>query len=125
MRRQRPSEKVERLRAARQDWAEALRSRCARWADDNTERLRGADPDVPEALDDRAQDNWRSLITIADLVGGGWPALSRAAAIGLCAPRAGQDESKGILLLTAIREVFDQEYSDTIASSLLIERLGT
>ncbi len=38
MRRKRPGESVERLRADRQGWAEALRSRCARWAADHTTR---------------------------------------------------------------------------------------
>ena len=109
MRRRRASESIERLRADRQGWAEALRPRCARWAADNVEHLRGADPDMPEALDDRAQDNWRSLIAIADLVGGDWPLRARAAAVALCAPRAGQEETKGVLLLRAIREVFEQE----------------
>ena len=123
MRRKRAGENVERLRADRQGWAEALRSRCARWAADSAEKLRGADPDMPNVLDDRAQDNWRSLVAIADLVGGDWPARARAAAIALCAPRAGQEETKGVLLLRAIREVFEQVHRDTIASSLLVERL--
>jgi putative DNA primase/helicase len=123
MRRKRAGESVERLRADRQHWAEALRSHCARWAADNIECLRNGDPEMPKVLDDRAQDNWRPLIAIADLVGGDWPVRARAAAIALCAPRAGQEETKGILLLRAIREVFDQEDCETIASSLLVERL--
>ncbi len=123
MRRKRTGENVERLRADQQGWAEVLRSGCARWAADNTERLRGADPEMPNALDDRAQDNWRPLITIADLVGGDWPARARAAAIALCAPRAGREETKGVLLLRAVREVFERGHCDSIASSLLIDRL--
>ncbi len=78
---------------------------------------------MPDMLDDRAQDNWRSLIAIADLVGGDWPARARAASVALCAPRAGQEETKGVLLLCAVREVFDREGRDTIPSSLMIERL--
>ena len=109
MRRKRPGENVERVRADRQGWAAALRSRCVRWAADNTERLRGADPEMPSVLDDRAQDNWRPPIAIADLVGEDWPTRARAAAVALCAPRAGQEETKGVLLLRAIREVFEKD----------------
>jgi len=123
MRRKRACEYVERLRTDQQGWAEMLRSCCARWAADHTEQLRGADPEMPNILDDRAQDNWRSLIAIADLVGGDWPMRARAAAVALCAPRAGQEETKGVLLLRAIREVFEREDRDSIGSSLLVECL--
>lgn len=123
MRRKRAGETVERLRADRQGWAEALRSRCARWAADHVERLREIDPDMPEVLDDRAQDNWRPLIALADLVGGEWPARARAAAVTISAPRAAQEESKGVLLLRSIKEVFDREPRESIPSSVLIERL--
>jgi uncharacterized protein DUF3631 len=38
---------------------------------------------MPDALHDRAQDNWEPLIAIADLAGGGWPKLARDAASAL------------------------------------------
>ncbi len=87
MRRRRAGEIIERLRADRQSRAEVLRSRCARWAADNTERLRGADPDMPEVLDDRAQDNWRPLIAIADLVAGETGPCEPAPPLSRCVPR--------------------------------------
>ena len=61
MRRKKPSEEVERLRADRQEWAEVLCAKCFRWADDTIDRLRNADPEIPDQLDDRSQDNWRPL----------------------------------------------------------------
>ncbi len=64
---------------------------------------------MPAVLDDRAQDNGRPIIAIADKAGGDWPGRARAAAVALCATRAGQEETKGVLLLRAIREVFEQE----------------
>ena len=62
MKRKRADEKVERFRADRLNWAISLKSRCARWAADHIEGLRDADPELPDELDDRAQDNWRALI---------------------------------------------------------------
>ena len=53
----------------------------ARWAADNKERLVDADPLIPEALNDRAMDNWRPLLAIADAVGGTWPERARNAAL--------------------------------------------
>src|SRR5262249_8719789 len=37
------------------------------------------DPEIPDALDDRAADNWRPLLAIADLAGGAWPRRARGA----------------------------------------------
>ena len=42
------------------------RRKAARWVKDNLEALRRADPEVPQELHDRACDNWRPLIAIAD-----------------------------------------------------------
>jgi hypothetical protein len=50
-----------------------LRRRAARWAADHLGELRGADPEVPGELGDRAADNRRPLLAIADLAGGEWP----------------------------------------------------
>ena len=122
--RKRTDEKVERLRADRQDWAEALQSRCARWAADNIERLRDADPKMPEELDDRAQDNWRPLVAIADQVGGVWPMRARTAAIAMSVPRAAKKMSRGIRLLRDIRLAFDEKKVETIAPEKLVKALG-
>ena len=47
------------------------------------ETLRTARPALPEALNDRAQDNWEPLLGIADLAGGDWPKAARDAALEL------------------------------------------
>jgi len=59
-----------------------LARQVARWAKDHRVKLKAADPPLPEALSDRAQDNWRPLVAIADAVGGEWPRKARAAADG-------------------------------------------
>src|SRR5262245_21846349 len=57
MRRKKPTDKVSRLR--RRDCAETfdtIKRMLRRWAQDNTDRLKGSDPALPEALHDRAGD---------------------------------------------------------------------
>lgn len=123
MKRKRPSEKVERLRADQLAWATELQSRCARWAVDQLEQLRDADPHLPDELDDRAQDNWRPLVAIADQVGGGWPQMARAAAVAISAPLKADKASRGVQLLQDIRLVFDQEQVSAIAPEKLVAAL--
>ncbi len=72
---------------------------------------------------DRAQDNWRPLIAIADLVGGDWPGLTRAAAVALCAPGASQEETAGVLLLRDIRQVFDDRRCAIAPPEFLVDCL--
>jgi len=72
-----PGAKVERLRKRDNERCAGLRSQAARWAEDNFDKLVDPDPQVPDALNDRAADNWRPLLAIADLVGGEWPQLAR------------------------------------------------
>ncbi len=123
MKRKRADEKVERLRADRLTWADELKSRCSRWADDNLESLRTADPELPDELDDRAQDNWRSLIAIADLVGEGWPQKARAAATTISAPQRTEKVSRGAQLLRDIHLVFEQEQVAALAPDKLLTAL--
>jgi len=84
MKRRKPGEKVKRFRLRKVGPApEILRRKTHRWAQDNMEMLKDADPEVPEELNDRAQDNWRPLLAIADLTGGPWAAAARKAALKL------------------------------------------
>ena len=104
LRRRGVGEQVERWRADRAHHLADLMRRCARWAADHLEDLRAADPDVPEQLHDRAADNWRPLLAIADQAGGEWPARARAAAVTLSAGAAA--EGRREMLLADIRAVF-------------------
>ena len=65
---------------------------------------------MPAELGDRAQDCWRPLLAIADALGGGWPAIARKAAVALSGvtPESNEDASHRVLLLTHIREIFDE-----------------
>src|SRR5262249_56183375 len=78
---------VERLRKRDSSEFKRLRSQAARWAADHGLKLIDADPPVPDTLHDRAADNWRPLLAIADLAGGDWPALAPKPASALPALR--------------------------------------
>ncbi|MGH6673880.1 MAG: DUF3631 domain-containing protein [Xanthobacteraceae bacterium] len=116
MRRRRPDEAVERLRADRCPELDVLGRKAARWAADNIEGLRSADPDVPACLQNRAADNWRPLIAIADAAGGDWPARVRQIAEH-AAGAADAAQSDAVLLLTDIRSLFADTKSDQLKSA--------
>jgi Protein of unknown function (DUF3631) len=115
-----PGAKVERLRKRDNEWFAALRSHAARWAADNSEKLADPDPQIPDALNDRAADNWRPLLAIADLAGGEWPQLARQACLTLSGEA--QEESLGLMLLADCRAAFGND--DVIRSAELVTRLS-
>ena len=84
MRRKRPDESVTPYRADRDGPSlDELARKCARWAQDNLQNLKGADPVMPKQLNNRAADNWRPLFAIADAIGGDCPDKARRAALVL------------------------------------------
>lgn len=122
LRRRGAGEQVERWRLDRAHLLEPLVRRCARWAADHLTDLGDADPVVPGQLHDRAADNWRPLLAIADAVGGEWPARATAAAVALSAGGAG--EGRREMLLRDIRTIFaDLGHPDWIASAEIIKKL--
>jgi putative DNA primase/helicase len=124
LRRKTKSEKTERLMAGKKEPFKTLRRKLARWSKDNIESLKTAEPEIPEELNDRAADNWRSLLSIADHAGGHWKLLSRRASLILSANDS-EEESVGILLLEDIREFFYEEGSGRIESADLAKYLWT
>jgi len=120
LRRALASEPRKRLRLDRLE-AGDLRRRCARWAADSIGALRLADPPVPPGFNDRAADNWRPLLAIADSAGERWANTARAAAVALADP---EDEAAatGVMLLADIRKIMGER--DRITSAELVERLA-
>ena len=124
MRRRAPDETVEPVRADRIPAELApLRRKVARWVADSADVLRNADPDVPPELDDRAADNWRPLLAIAGLAGWVFPSKARAAALALSGAEDDDDSAPAIQLLADIRELFEEEGNDWLASQAIEERL--
>ena len=83
MRRKSKDERVERRRGGDTEEFSELRSEALRWGTDNLEALKTADTAMPEKLSDRAADNWRPLVAIADLAGCEWPERARVTALAL------------------------------------------
>jgi hypothetical protein len=77
------------------------------------------DPEMPPSLLNRAADNWRVLLSIADSLGRGEEA--RAAALELSANRP--DEDPGVVLLGDIFTVFHAKRIDRISSADLVNEL--
>jgi Protein of unknown function (DUF3631) len=116
------TEAIEPFRLDRTERLDALARQAARWANDNRERIRDADPEMPDGVFNRDADNWRPLLAIAEAAGGHWPERARkAAAEGL------QSEAEGSrleMLLADIQTVFGtSDHLDRIASVDLIARL--
>src|SRR5205814_1461573 len=106
-------EPVESFRYDRTEELDQLARKAARWAADNIALLRGADPDVPANLYNRAADNWRPLLAIADAAGGEWPQRARA----IAAATVDADQIKRVGLLADIREVFEAKDLERIRSA--------
>lgn len=115
-----PGETVEPLRLHQLDNLQPLQRQAARWAGDNLEKLRHHEPSIPPELYGRAADNWRPLLSIADLAGGQWPQRARQAAITLSATRS--EQTAGILLLEDLRSLFDGR--DRLATAEILEALN-
>ena len=86
--------------------AAELGKRLAIWADSIRAVARDYWPEMPEGVEDRDADRWEALLAVADLAGGHWPEIARAAAVADVADKPGEKESQGVLLLTDIRGIF-------------------
>lgn len=124
LRRRKASEQVSQFRSSRNSpELLALRDDVAAWVEENMEELQAAQPDTP--LEDRAADLWEPLLAIADVAGGEWPTVARAAAKALVAEaaEADDDHSINLELLRDIRQVTEHHRGDFIQSNALLTLL--
>ena len=122
LRRKLSSESVQRLRHAEPGLFERLSSKLARFADDAAPAISRARPELPESLNDRAQDNWEPLLAVADYAGGEWPKLARHTALKLSGAEQ-ESVSLPAELLTDIQQIFNKMHADKISTADLIEAL--
>lgn len=115
MQRKTEREECERLKRLN---AVELKRKCARFVADHAQEIADAEPQFPAGLTNRAADIWEPLLALAELAGGRWPELARAAAIGLTG-RA-QERSPIGALLTDILVVFTLQNCDRLFSRDLI-----
>ncbi len=76
---------------------------------------------LPGALDDRAADNWRPLIALADTAGGKWPGRARAAALALSGRR--NDDGIAVAVLAAIKDLFAAQHTHRLGSKGIVAAL--
>jgi putative DNA primase/helicase len=107
-----------------------LRRKLKRWGMDHGDSAAERAPNIPVALHDRAADNWRPLLAIADEVGGAWPTRARDAAVWLQATVSAESVDHGVLLLKDMRDIFREHagagtpHAGRLASEFLVNRLG-
>lgn len=113
LRRARRSETRERFRRRKAGpVAEEIRRQIEAWSGvgANVAALRRAEPSLPDALNDRAQDAAEPLLALADLASGEWPERARTALVAL-AGEAAEDEvedTSGVALLRDLVNVFER-----------------
>lgn len=129
MRRKLPGEPVASLRqtgpaaVALQTELSGLRRQIVRWIEDHTAKIASANPSPVEGLSDRAVDNWMPLLSIAEVLGGTWPARARKAALELSGQAATDNESLKVELLRDIQAVYNESGRDRVASADLCNLL--
>jgi hypothetical protein len=83
-------------------------------------------PEVPDKVTDRDRDVWEPLLSVAELAGGRWPEMARAAAVAFVeAAGSKATPSQGVQLLWDIRTVFDRTGKDALFTTRLISELAS
>jgi hypothetical protein len=122
MQRKTRTEKTERLRRFKKAEADEIRRQCAEFVRQHRDEIANAEPDIPEALNDRAGDVWEPLFVLADLAGGDWPQKARQAAIAL----SGDDQATNVVstLLLDCFLIFTEHKAERMFTRDLVQRLN-
>jgi putative DNA primase/helicase len=123
MRRRLPGEHVDALPKEPVDAFEPLRRQCRRWVEDNAQQLPAMVVQTICSLSDRASDNWRPLLQIAEVAGVEWREKARAAAVALSCSKH-ELVGVGQQLLADIRAYF-LENAHSVRSRDLARHLET
>lgn len=94
------------------------------WVAAHDDALRDAEPDLPAALSDRAQEVLEPLAAIADVAGGPWPGWIRDAAAAVIASTEPDEMDLATQLLADIRSAFDNGDRDAIFTVTLLHLLN-
>jgi putative DNA primase/helicase len=121
MRRKLPGEQVAKLPLDLEEDCLEIRQKCQRWVDDKKTDISLIKPKVPETGNDREQDNWGPLFSIAGCVGGGWLKAVKEALLSLA--KDTDNESLTGRLLLDIRTVFTETTQEKLTSEVLVEKL--
>jgi hypothetical protein len=107
MLRQARGSRVERFRMrGKLEETAPLRERIARWTAAHLDELTNSWPALPDELNDRQQDIWEPMFSLADLAGPEWGVRARAAARALHGDDDEADTQVAVLLLGHLRDLF-------------------
>jgi putative DNA primase/helicase len=123
LKRKKTNERTESFRADRADKACLLARQCARWTADNILSLGAADPVMPDAVYNRAADNWRPLLAVADAIGASWPEQARAIAMSMTKGELADNVSLQVQVLRDIRAAFAPKGGAPVGSNELVSAL--
>jgi len=121
LRRKLTSEPVATLRADHYREFIPIKKKCLRWARDHLKAIRTIDPCVPSGLHDRAADNWRPLLAIAEAAG--WTQKANSA-IALLTRETEENETHGDMLLQDIFDLFEARNETQLPSRVIVEHLS-
>src|SRR5262249_24198551 len=114
-----PTEVVEDFSYQDDDEFKVIRRKQLRWSVDNAVALQNAKPDMI-GFNNRVRTNWKTLFSIADLVGGEWPKRVRNAALELETDR--DEPSEAIRLFQALLDVWgdvEERTSESVCKALV------
>lgn len=100
-----------------------LRDRLADALGAQIDQLAEARPELPQDLNDRAQEVFEPLFAITEAAGGEWPVRMREAALALATKSETDDEPIAVELLGHIRTVFEEQRADRLFSEALCAEL--
>jgi hypothetical protein len=106
---------------------EECREICAkirRFVEDNIDALTDANPELPGGLNDRAQDNWCTMMAVANAAGGNWPARAATAALHLSIDKDNQSDVDDVAILRDIRFIFEGSGEDRLSSENICRQLA-
>jgi hypothetical protein len=98
-----------------------LRDRLGEWLEPNQEYLADLWPELPDQLDDRAQDVWEALLAVAEI--GGWSERARVAAVALMTGAEREDDSITFALIRDISDVFAANDDEPMKTAVLLDGL--
>jgi hypothetical protein len=99
-----------------------LARKLGRWTTDNAVAIAATEPEIPSGIYNRAADNWRPLLALAEVAGGNW--LDRGQRAALASVADIDDTSRLELVLGDIRSIFTGKGIERISSTLLTELLA-
>lgn len=119
LRRKLSTEAVEKFRTSRRAEFDVFNRKIARWVLDNVIELQASESEMPIGLENRIEDNWYPLISVADRLGDPWPTSARRAAVVHVTTAAQFDEpSASLQLLFDFRDIFDSIGAEVRSSDM-------